>query len=75
MFISLCVLILVIANNCGEPACFHFASLLASGLRPISAVVTADLCSICEKINRPCGIERLIAQIEYKLDALRTWSY
>jgi len=31
-------------------ACFQLASLLASQRRPISAVVTADLSSICENI-------------------------
>jgi len=33
-------------------------------------VVTADLCSICEKINRPCGIERLITS--FKLNRSQT---
>jgi len=51
-------------DKCGKPACFQLASLLASGRRPISAVVLADLCSICEKINRLCGIERLIASFK-----------
>jgi len=32
-------------NKCRKPACFQLAGLLASGRRPISAVVTADLCS------------------------------
>jgi len=54
----------IVRNKCGEAACFQFASLLASRRRPISAVVTADLCSICEKMNRPCGIERLIASFK-----------
>jgi len=45
-------------------ACFQLASLLASG--PISAVVTADLSSISEKISGPARdwpFDRLV-QIE-----------
>jgi len=44
--------------------CFQLASLLASGRRPISAVVTAVLCCICKKINWLSGIERLIASFK-----------
>jgi len=51
-------------KKCGEPACFQLASLLASKSRPISAVVKADLCSICGKSNRPYGIEPLIASFK-----------
>jgi len=33
------------------------ANLLGCGRRPNTAVTTADLCCICEKISRPCGLE------------------
>jgi len=52
-------------NKCGKPVCFQPASLLASGLRPISAVVIADFSSICEKISCPCWLEPLIASFKF----------
>jgi len=50
-----------VGYKCAGPACFQRASLLASGRRPISAVVAADLFFICVKIYRPCGLQPLIA--------------
>jgi len=51
-FIICCLFTIILVNK--FRACFQLASLLASGHRPISAVVTADLSSICEKISRSC---------------------
>jgi len=46
------------------------ANLLASECRPITAVTTADLSCICEKISSSCGLEPRIAS--FKLNRSQT---